>query len=170
MARCTKATSLLAAAGICSIASLIGFVALSDPLPPDTTYRPLPTRPLSAVKADDEAQKPQVMARQSELLNQRYDLANRPIPGVMMSGAKKPVQGGVRVKLPPGVTWDELGGHDARRKSASAGCYPQASCLCHTSSRLREAKSFPTGKSMRSGARKTVTCVASTSTLIFLII
>jgi cytochrome c peroxidase len=108
MARCTNATTLLAAAGICSIACLTGLAALSDPLPPDTTYRPLPTRPLSAVKADDEAQKPQVMARQSELLNQRYDLANRPIPGVMMSGAKKPVQGGIRVKLPEGVTWDSL--------------------------------------------------------------
>ena len=108
MARCIMATSLLAAAGICSITCLTGLVACSDPLPPDTTYRPLPTRPLSAVKADDEAQKPQVMARQSELLNQRYDLANRPMPGVMMSGAKKPVQGGVRVKLPPGVTWDDL--------------------------------------------------------------
>jgi cytochrome c peroxidase len=108
MARCITATSLLAAAGICSISCLTGLVALSDHLPPDTTYRPLPTRPLSAVKADDEAQKPQVMARQSELLNQRYDLANRPMPGVMMSGAQKPVQGGVRVKLPPGVTWDNL--------------------------------------------------------------
>jgi hypothetical protein len=106
MARCSKATSLLAAAGICSFGSILGLAALSDPLPPDTTYRPLPTRPLSAVKTDDEAQKPQVMARQSVLLNQRYDLANRPIPGVMMSGAKKPLQAGVRVKLPEGVTWD----------------------------------------------------------------
>jgi hypothetical protein len=44
MARCTKATSLLAAAGVCTFASLIGLAALSDPLPPDTTYRPLPTR------------------------------------------------------------------------------------------------------------------------------
>src|SRR3954469_18961218 len=108
MARCIMATSLLAAAGICSITCLTGLVALSDPLPPDTTYRPLPTRPLSAVKADDEAQKPHVMARQSELLNQRYDLTNRPMPGVMMSASKKPVQGGVRVKLPAGVTWDSL--------------------------------------------------------------
>jgi hypothetical protein len=92
MARCTKTTSFMDAAGICSFASLIGLAALSDPLPPDVTYRPLPTRPLSAVKADDEAQKPQVMARQSELLNQRYDIANRPIPRVMMSSAKKFVQ------------------------------------------------------------------------------
>ena len=48
------------------------------------------------------------MARQSDLLNQRYDLANRPMPGVMMSGAKKSVQGGIRVKLPPGITWEGL--------------------------------------------------------------
>lgn len=27
--------------------------ALSDPLPPDLTYRPLPVRPFSAVRADD---------------------------------------------------------------------------------------------------------------------
>jgi hypothetical protein len=93
MARCTKATSLLAAAGVCAFASIIGLAALSDPLPPDTTYRPLPTRPLSAVKADDEAQKPQVMARQSELLNQRYDLANRPIPGVCPA-QRSPCRGG----------------------------------------------------------------------------
>jgi cytochrome c peroxidase len=87
---------------------LCGLTASSDPLPPDTTYRPLPTLPFSEVKAADEAQKPQVMQRQSNLLNQRYDLSNRPIPGVMMSGGSKPVQGGARVKLPEGVTWDNL--------------------------------------------------------------
>lgn len=48
------------------------------------------------------------MARQSQLLNQRYDLTNLAIPGVMMSGGKKPVQAGVRVKLPEGLTWDRL--------------------------------------------------------------
>src|SRR4051812_12199352 len=108
MARCTKTTSFMAAAGICSFASLIGLAALSDPLPPDVTYRPLPTLPLSAVRANDEAQKPQVMQRQADLRNQRYDLSDRPIPGVMMSGGRRPVQGGVRVKLPPGVTWESL--------------------------------------------------------------
>lgn len=80
----------------------------ADPLPADTTYRPLPTLPFSSVKANDEAQKPAVMARQRALLAQRYDLADRPIPGVTMSGGRKAVQGGVRVKLPPGVTWDGL--------------------------------------------------------------
>ena len=65
-------------------------VGAADPLPPDTTYRPLPTQPFSDVKRMDEAQKPKVMQRQSALLGQRYDLANRPVPGVMMSGAERP--------------------------------------------------------------------------------
>src|SRR5919205_347157 len=88
--------------------ALCSFAALTDPLPPDATYRPLPTLPFAAVRANDEAQKPQVMQRQEALLNQRYDLSDRPIPGVMMSGGRKPIQGGVRVKLPSGVTWDSL--------------------------------------------------------------
>lgn len=44
-----------------------------------------------------------------KLLEQRYDLANRPARGLRMSGGKA-VQGGVRVKLPAGVTWDSLAG------------------------------------------------------------
>lgn len=84
------------------------FLVTADPLPPDTTYRPLPTLPFSAVKANDEAQKPKVMQRQNATLAQRYDLSNRPVPGLMMSGHRKPVQDGVRVKLPAGVTWEML--------------------------------------------------------------
>src|SRR5690606_28236255 len=80
----------------------------ADPLPPDTTYRPLPTLPFSTVKQNDEAMKPQVMERQRALLNQRYDLSDRPIPDVMMSGGRKAVQAGVRVKLPEGMTWESL--------------------------------------------------------------
>jgi cytochrome c peroxidase len=102
MSRSLRGTLLVTGAVLGSLA------ALSDPLPPDATYRPLPTLPLSEVRANDEAQKPQVMQRQTDLLNQRYDLSDRPISGVMMSGGRKPVQGGVRVKLPSGVTWDSL--------------------------------------------------------------
>jgi cytochrome c peroxidase len=90
------------------VASLAGFVAVADPLPPSATYRPLPTVPLSEVKANDEAEKPRVTQDQQAVFNQRYDLSNNPIPGVMMSGGRKPVQGGVRVKLPAGVSWDTL--------------------------------------------------------------
>ena len=83
-------------------------VALSDSLPPDSIYRPLTTQPFSVVRAADEAAKPEVMRRQAEVLQARYDLSNRPIPDVFMSGKRKAVQGGVRVKLPQGVTWDML--------------------------------------------------------------
>src|SRR3954467_7139946 len=84
------------------------FSAFSDPLPPDLTYRPLPTLPFSRVKAADEAQKAAVMQRQAGLLTERYDLANLPMQDRMMSGGRKPVQQGVRVKLPAGATWESL--------------------------------------------------------------
>ncbi|MBV9375917.1 MAG: cytochrome B6 [Alphaproteobacteria bacterium] len=103
----TARISLLVGA---AAASMAWFSAAADPLPPSATYRPLPTLPLSAVKANDEAEKPQVMRDQQSVLDQRYDLSNNPIPGVMMSGGRKPVQGGVRVKLPAGATWDTLAG------------------------------------------------------------
>ena len=56
-----------------------------------------------------KAAKPEIMKRQMALLNQRYDMGNRPAAGVKMSGGK-PVQEGVRVKLPKGMTWENLGG------------------------------------------------------------
>src|SRR4051794_24112339 len=89
-------------------AGLAAVPVLADPLPPDASYRPLPTLPFGAVKANDEAAKPAVMQRQQGVLEQRYDLGDRPMPGQLMSGGRKPVQGDVRVKLPQGVTWDSL--------------------------------------------------------------
>jgi cytochrome c peroxidase len=41
------------------------------------------------------------------VLNERYDLSNRPAQGVTMDRGK-PIQEGVRVKLPAGVTWEGL--------------------------------------------------------------
>jgi cytochrome c peroxidase len=82
--------------------------ALAAELPPDATYRQLPMLPLSAVKAQDEADKPAVMRRAADELAKRYDLADHPIPNVMMSGGRRAVQGGVRVKLPQGASWDGL--------------------------------------------------------------
>ncbi len=91
-----------------TLATVATFVAAADPLPPDATYRPLPTVPLDVVRRNDEAAKAAVMRRQQSLLNERYDLANRPMSGVMMSGGRKAVQDGVRVKLRGGATWDSL--------------------------------------------------------------
>src|SRR5688572_21724675 len=84
-------------------------MAGADPLPPDASYRPLPTLPLDVVRRNDEAAKPAVMRRQQALFNERYDMSNRPMQGVMMSGGRKPVQDGVRVKLRSGTTWEQLG-------------------------------------------------------------
>jgi cytochrome c peroxidase len=53
-----------------------------------------------------KAAKPAIMDRQMKLLNKRYDLSDNPSDVTMFRG--KPVQQGVRVKLPEGITWEEL--------------------------------------------------------------
>jgi cytochrome c peroxidase len=54
-----------------------------------------------------QQEKPQFATRQQALLALRYDLADRPAQGVSMSRGK-PVQGGVRVRPPKGMTWEKL--------------------------------------------------------------
>ncbi len=98
---------LVAGASVFAFAASV-FAVGSDPLPPSTTYRPLPTMPFSEAKAIDEAQKPHVMERQHAMLEARYDLSDRPMEDVLMSGGRKPVQDGVRVILPEGQTWESL--------------------------------------------------------------
>jgi len=53
------------------------------------------------------AAKPEVIKRHTALLEERYDLSDKPLEGVAMSRGKS-LQAGVRVKLPDGVTWEEL--------------------------------------------------------------
>jgi len=53
------------------------------------------------------AAKPEIEKRQQDLLNERYDLSNHTDKTCVMDRTK-PVQSGVRVKLPAGVTWDQL--------------------------------------------------------------
>ncbi|MEW6360794.1 MAG: cytochrome B6 [Pyrinomonadaceae bacterium] len=54
-----------------------------------------------------KAAKAAIMKRQADLLNERYDLSNRPSKDAKMSRGK-PLQEGVRVKLPAGMTWEKL--------------------------------------------------------------
>jgi len=60
-------------------------------------------------------------------LEERYDLSNRPAQGVTMFRGK-PVQEGVRVKLPAGVTWERLAAMSPEEIKAKdlwpAGFYP----------------------------------------------
>jgi cytochrome c peroxidase len=51
--------------------------------------------------------KPGVEQAHNALLNERYDLSDRPVQGVTMDRGK-PLQEGVRVKLPAGMTWERL--------------------------------------------------------------
>ncbi len=71
------------------------------------SYFPVVDMDFQEVMKKDRADKGKVMSRQNQLLKERYDLSDRP-SGVMMSGGRKPVQEGVRVRLPDGVTWKEL--------------------------------------------------------------
>jgi cytochrome c peroxidase len=73
-----------------------------------SSYLPVvPNEEFSATLARMKAEKPAVMKRQADLLQERYDLRNDPAPGVTMTGGK-PVQQGVRVKLAPGLNWEKL--------------------------------------------------------------
>jgi cytochrome c peroxidase len=75
--------------------------------PSALSYLPVITPPFAEVFARLSAEKPGVTSRHLALLQARYDLSDRPAPGVTMS-RNKPVQEGVRVKLPAGVTWPML--------------------------------------------------------------
>jgi cytochrome c peroxidase len=65
------------------------------------------TESFGVVRDRMSAAKTAVMKRQMDLLAERYDLSNRPAEGVVMDRIK-PVQEGVRVRLPPGATWAQL--------------------------------------------------------------
>jgi cytochrome c peroxidase len=73
-----------------------------------SSYMPVDiTEPFSAIFARLSAQKPEVTREHMTMLNERYDLGNRPAAGVTMD-RNKAVQEGVRVKLPAGKSWDSL--------------------------------------------------------------
>lgn len=66
------------------------------------------TEEFDAIRKRLSGEKAKFERRQRELLERRYDLSDRPAKGVTMTRGK-PVQEGVRVKLPKGVnSWDEL--------------------------------------------------------------
>ncbi|MFO7565223.1 MAG: cytochrome B6 [Enhygromyxa sp.] len=72
-----------------------------------SSYMPMIEPPFAAVFEQMSGEKAGVMTRQQALLDQRYDLSDRPHPSATMTRGK-PVQAGVRVKLPEGQTWNSL--------------------------------------------------------------
>jgi cytochrome c peroxidase len=78
-----------------------------------TSYMPVDIRePFATTLQRMKAAQPGIQQRQSTLLAERYDLANRAAAGVTMTRGK-PVQEGVRVKLPAGTSWAQLVGLNA---------------------------------------------------------
>ena len=77
------------------------------PAPPSSYKAVVATESFPAMRDRMSAAKTELMRRQEERLRERYDLADRPVEGVTMSGGK-PIQGGIRALLPRGATWEGL--------------------------------------------------------------
>lgn len=69
------------------------------------------------------AAKDGINAKHQQLLEQRYDLSNNPSKTTKMTGGK-PIQEGVRIKLPEGMTWDKLSQMTPEEIKAK-GLFPQ---------------------------------------------
>lgn len=104
-------------------AVLCGASCLISAAPP-TSYMPVVAKEdFQATFERMKAARAGLVREQAAFLESRYDLANRPANGVTMFRGK-PVQEGIRVKLPRGTTWDKLGAmspDEIREK----GLYPQ---------------------------------------------
>src|SRR6202008_602557 len=115
-------------AGVAAASVIVGFgFAYAQQGPRGkSSYMPIDiTEPFSAIFARLSAQKPEVTREHMALLNERYDLSDRPAAGVTMDRTK-PVQEGVRVKLPAGKTWESLAGM-TREQIRDRNLFPQGS-------------------------------------------
>jgi len=65
------------------------------------------TESFASIMARMTAEKAAVTKEHNAVLSERYDLSDRPAQGVTMDRGK-PLQEGVRVKLPAGMTWEKL--------------------------------------------------------------
>jgi len=90
--------------------------------PSKSSYLSVNEADFRIVIARMSAARTDLMKRQAELLGFRYDLADRAASGATMSRGK-PVQEGVRVRLPSGLTWDALAAM-ALAEIREKGLYP----------------------------------------------
>jgi len=86
----------------------LGIVYAQESGKKPSSYSPVViTEDFATIMSRMKAAKPEVTKRHMDLLNERYDLSNRPVRGVTMSRGK-PIQEGVRVKLQKGMTLERL--------------------------------------------------------------
>lgn len=99
--------ALLAAGAVALVAGRATPIVRAEDKPP-TSYAPVvEAESFATVEKKMEADKPKLAKAQAKLLEERYDLSDRPVKGAVMSRGKA-VQGGVRTRLPKGTTWDKL--------------------------------------------------------------
>lgn len=65
------------------------------------------TEPFNDMMARMKADKPAIMKRHMDILNERYELSNNPAKDITMSRGK-PIQQGIRAKLLTEMTWENL--------------------------------------------------------------
>jgi cytochrome c peroxidase len=87
-----------------------------------SAYAPVNEPPFDDAMARMSASKAETMQRQSALLETRYDLGDRPHATATMAKGK-PVQTGVRVRLPEGASWTTLARMSPER-IRSEGAFP----------------------------------------------
>ncbi len=92
---------------VCSLFMASAWVYAKSATKPSSYSPVVITEPFDRIMNRMEAAKPEIMKRQLDLLNSRYDLKKSPAKSISMSHGK-PIQEGVRVKLPQGVTWEML--------------------------------------------------------------
>ncbi|WP_207395092.1 cytochrome B6 [Bremerella alba] len=81
----------------------------STPKPKPKTYMEVvKEKPFQEVYEADAAKRDDINQRQADLLGHRYDLTDQP-SDIWMSGKRKKVQQGIRIRLPEGMTWERLG-------------------------------------------------------------
>lgn len=95
--------ALIAAAGV----ALLAGGAVAEESKPQSYIPVVVHEDFGTIMKRMSEAKPKIMQEQLDYLNKRYDLSNKPDPNAKMTRGK-PVQTGVRVKLPAGVTWDDL--------------------------------------------------------------
>jgi hypothetical protein len=107
-----------------------------------TSYVPVnQEEPFAAVMDRMAKAKPAVMQKQMDLLNERYDLADKPAADGKMSRGKA-LQAGVRVKLPVGAkSWDDLANLSAD-EIKQKNLFPMAFARCRTRTTRKAAWSF----------------------------
>ena len=102
--------TVVAVSGVLLLGAIVGRPAVLQAQQPPTSYSPVVMQEdFDKTVARMTAAKSHIMERQMKLLEDRYDLSDRPAQGITMSRGR-PIQEGVRAKLPAGIrSWEELG-------------------------------------------------------------